>query len=299
MSKTKNLQLLISTCAVAASIFLVGCEKSAVTEKPSSNIATQTELPKIAVAEHSLIQPFGDFKWGDDFSTVLSKICAVDSIESIKVRHESYSKDAICLGKHFDFNYFYEQEAKKLHGLMLEALPGEISGGYDKKGFDGNMIGQYPRVELSAQPITIHGVGYKIDFRLNDSGHNQGAYLVLKNKAITLATSDGGVTGTVKIPAALEQIILDPIDKDKARVAMKETYNTLYAKYQSYPGLSADESNIVLKYKGTSLSFGGSGDYQIIYDGTTLLKTQYSEVWDAYQKAELAKNTKKDLSNSL
>lgn len=295
--------LIFSACSKTNTVIL---EKKNSNDSPPviNKLQTQDSL--------DIIQPFGDFKWGDDFETVLTKVCSIETIRTLGMPNAEIPKQKAC-DQITNADFFIDQEVKasKCSGICDEfgeakskesAIISRVGDIRSASMFEGVKLSDNTKIDITAQPVNIKGVDYVLRFRLDDAGNPKGAYLSMKNRAINVMTPEGSITS----PAALTSLTLIPIDKEKASANVATTYDAIHSKYEFYKGTEARyveskdmSEGFLVEYEGTQINFETSNTFEIIYRGDSYLSKKFTKLSEDFQKSEINKNSKKDSSSSL
>lgn len=269
----------------------IGCSGGGDGDSSSAPVET-TQTGYLAgsgiVAGDEIINPFGEFKWGDNFETVVKKTCALDGVQEIRIGGMWLDRNALCAIKDFNYQKYVEFEKSVDKGYRVEDMRS-----FD---FDNNKVINSTNTYIHAKPVIINGVSYEMRADLTTSGSVDkiASYLGQKNKASVFKTEDNE---TIVIPAFLHDLSFTPFG-DNAKSSFKNIYDVLVSKYSSNSNFVKKEEYLFLKAEsdGTSIEFS---EQDIRYSGLEHLMSKYMILKEEYLKKMANKKNNTNLSNSL
>lgn len=236
------------------------------------------------------ISPFSSFNWGDNFNTVMDKLCKLDT-SSISINFKSSNKADICKEGVFDLNDFLVAD--------LDDFPSRFETDFMthmKRTFENKNIFYAQNLSISAKSVFIKGVEYKLvlGFKEDDERTIKGAVLSQSSAPTTYLFKNAEYT----IPLFLNTLALYPVDKAIAEANRDIIYNLLHSKFDSYSGINQQllESKMIsVQSQGTSILFDGKS---IEYSGVQFTQNKFRTTF----KNHLASNvstTNKDSSSGI
>jgi hypothetical protein len=234
-----------------------------------------------AFEEDNIISPFSTFKWGDNFNTVMTKLCDMD-VTSIAINfNESKKKVNVCQPNPYDLNDYLIAD--------VDDFPSRFKNDFMihmKTKFDDKNIFYSQNLFIAADSIYIKDVEYTLALGFKESDEQTIRGAVINQSTSPTKYLFKGVEYTV--PLFLNSVTLYPVNKEVAMANRDVLYNLLQAKYNNYKGLNqrlAKHKIISVSNKGTSIRFDGAS---INYDGTKLMREVHI---NAYKSHVIPKDT--------
>lgn len=213
-----------------------------------------------------IIMPLPPFQWGDTVVAAMGKICAMQPLPTeINFGNRKFG----CNG-HVDLN-ITDDEPLHIFG------PEQNVSLLNYKGI-GIQVGTGHTIRYS--PLLIGGVAYEATLQFNSISEGYGTYLYETEKDQLPWMSQKG--GIIYLPVILTSLRLTPLNRDQARVELKNSLRGIKSRYGKAFVREVDNDMTVFHRGGTWLHVYDDGD--IFYDGETYLKNRFAPYENYYLK---------------